>query len=514
MLMKLRKKRIKDLIENAENNNEKSKSQYNSDEKSQKHVIILGNSIVKHLNGWEMTRELKNCKVKVMSFSGATADCMTDYMKPSLRENPNHFILHLGTNDLISNNSAKCIAESIIEKAVYLKNDKHDVSISSIVLRKDNLKNKVDEVNNNLKEMCTEKNIFLIDHSKSIKQRHINRSKVHLNMKGSTVLGKTFVNHISSIFNCRLTNCTENSGDEYMSKHSYADDLKYICLDNLNKLVIVHLNINSIRNKFDFFLEKIKGNVDILMLSETKLDDSFPMGQFLIDNFSEPIRVDRNKNGGGILLYIREDIPSNILSFETLPIKGFYVEINLHKKKWLLSCSYNPDKGNINNHLAALSKSLDIYSSEFDHFIVLGDFNVGVDNNEMKDLCLNYNLKSLICVPTCYKNPDNPSCIDLILTNSPGSFQSSCAIETGLSDFHKMTVTVMKTSFQKLKPRVIIYRDYDSFCNEVYRDNLTEELSKQNFEENSLEKFLYTCRVILDRQAPRKKKYVVIKLLL
>ena len=106
------------------------------------------------------------------------------------------------------------------------------------------------------------------------------------------------------------------------------------------------------------------------------------MGQFLIDNFSEP---------GGILLYIRENI-----SFETLPIEGFYVEINLHKKKWLLSCSYNPDKGNIDNHLAALSKSLDIYSSEFDHFIVLGDFNVGVDNNEMKDFCLNYNLKFII----------------------------------------------------------------------------------------------------------------------
>ena len=58
-----------------------------------------------------------------------------------------------------------------------------------------------------------------------------------------------------------------------MSKHSYADDLKYIRLDNLNKLVIAHLNINSIRNKFDFFVEKIKGNVDILMISETKLDD-------------------------------------------------------------------------------------------------------------------------------------------------------------------------------------------------------------------------------------------------
>ena len=110
-----------------------------------------------------------------------------------------------------------------------------------------------------------------------------------------------------------------------MYKHSHADDLKYIRLDNLNKLVIAHLNINSIRNKLDLLVEKTKGNVDILMMSETKLDDSFPMVQFLIDSFSEPIRLDRNKNGGGILLYIREDIPSNILSFETLPIKDFYV---------------------------------------------------------------------------------------------------------------------------------------------------------------------------------------------
>ena len=58
-----------------------------------------------------------------------------------------------------------------------------------------------------------------------------------------------------------------------MSKHSYADDLKYIRLDNLKKLVIVHLNINFIRNKFDFLVGKIKGDVDILMISETKLDD-------------------------------------------------------------------------------------------------------------------------------------------------------------------------------------------------------------------------------------------------
>ena len=70
-----------------------------------------------------------------------------------------------------------------------------------------------------------------------------------------------------------------------------------------------------------------------------------------------------------------------------------------------------------------------------------------------------YDLRSLIKVPTCYKNPVKPSCIDLLLTNRPKSFQNSSVLETGLSDFYKMTVTVMKTAFEKLKPRVSYFRN-------------------------------------------------------
>ena len=59
--------------------------------------------------------------------------------------------------------------------------------------------------------------------------------------------------------------------------------LKSIRIRNLNKIVIGHLNINSLRNKFDFLVTQVKGYIDILMISETKLDESFPIGQFLID---------------------------------------------------------------------------------------------------------------------------------------------------------------------------------------------------------------------------------------
>ena len=58
----------------------------------------------------------------------------------------------------------------------------------------------------------------------------------------------------------------------------------------------------------------------------------------------------------------------------------------------------------------------------------------------MESFCESYRFKSLIKDPNCFKNPENPSCIDQILTNSPYSFQYSCVIETDLSDFHKMIV--------------------------------------------------------------------------
>ena len=89
------------------------------------------------------------------------------------------------------------------------------------------------------------------------------------------------------------------------------------------------------------------------------------------------------------------------------------------------------------------------------------------------------NLNSLIKQPTCFKNPENSSCIDLILTNKPRSFQNTCVIETGLSDFHRMTVSVLKTHFRKLPPKVITGRGFKKFENERFMDSLKLTLNSQ-----------------------------------
>ena len=150
--------------------------------------------------------------------------------------------------------------------------------------------------------------------------------------------------------------------------------------------MVAHLNINSLRIKFDSFEQKITGNVETLMISETKLDNSFPDGQFLIKGYSKPYRIDRNCHGGGIMLYIRADIPSNHLSTESLPMEDCYVKIDLQKKKWLLCCSYNPNE----NTIKILHNDLALYSSKYENFIVLGDFNVCMDNSDMSLFCDTY----------------------------------------------------------------------------------------------------------------------------
>ena len=148
-------------------------------------------------------------------------------------------------------------------------------------------------------------------------------------------------------------------------------------------------------------------------------------------------------------------------------------------------------------------------SAEYEHFIIMGDFNTEVTQMSMMVSCHSYEFKNLIKDATCYKNLENPSCIDLILTNNPNSFQNSGVIEIGLSDFHKMTVTVMKTRFEKLKPNVMHYRDYRKFSNERFRKNLISHLSTENIrvDFNGMEKFLQICIKTLDELASQKKKY-------
>ena len=163
------------------------------------------------------------------------------------------------------------------------------------------------------------------------------------------------------------------------------------------------------------------------MISETKLHSLFRNTQFYMKSYSKPYRLDRNRKEGGIILYVREDIFSKLInsSCTNHDKEYFLVELNLRKQKWLIICNYNPHKTRIKEHLESISKEIESHSSKYDNFLLLGDFNSEPTEEAMKSFCQIYNSKNLLGKPTSYKNPTNPLCVDLILTNKPRRFHNS-----------------------------------------------------------------------------------------
>ena len=107
------------------------------------------------------------------------------------------------------------------------------------------------------------------------------------------------------------------------------------------------------------------------------------------------------------------------------------------------------NKNNTSHFLKQISKKLDSNIKKIENVILIGDFNANQKDHSLITFCETYNLQNMVNEPTCYKNPDNPSSIDVILTNRRISFHSTTAIETGLSDHHKLIITVLNGKFIK-----------------------------------------------------------------
>ena len=155
------------------------------------------------------------------------------------------------------------------------------------------------------------------------------------------------------------------------------DHMKILRLKNPKKVMLGHLNINSIQNKFTGIMDLVKENLDIFLISETKIDSSFPDAQFYYEGYSAPHRRDRSMGAGGLLMYVNDDIPSRMLKEHYSPdnIEIICVEINLRKQKWVIIGIYRPPNMNLAYFLDNLGRITDFYSQKYDIIVILGDFN-------------------------------------------------------------------------------------------------------------------------------------------
>ena len=146
--------------------------------------------------------------------------------------------------------------------------------------------------------------------------------------------------------------------------------------------------------------------------------------------------------------------------------------------------------------MESMSNAAESLSSKYENFFIIGDFKAQATDTSVKDFCAIYSFKHLIKETTYYKTPINPKCIDFMLTNRQQGFQNFCVIETGFSDFHQMTVTVLRSYFLKAEPKIIMYRNYRKFSNNEFRSiiNTKNENLQNSYDTFTIPlEFFYEC---------------------
>ena len=305
-----------------------------------------------------------------------------------------------------------------------------------------------------------------------------------------------------------------------LDRTSYVNEsLKSLCSDHDNlckqrlayprNIIVGQLNVNSLRNKFESIQEMLAKNLDVLLLTETKLDESFPSAQFSVQGF-KTIRKDRNKDGGGLLLYINENIASREVSIALQNIEALRnievlaIELNIKNTKWLLIGAYKPPIMPKDYFLNTLSLFLNKSTLNYNNILVFGDLNMTPEDNHLADFMDIFNLSNLSNKPTCFKSVNNPTCIDVFLTTKKNSFMNCSTFETGISDFHKLTSIMFRSHYIKASPKTKLYRDYKNFDEQKFNKNLKEKLENSKNLDYAI--FQISFLRILNEFAPVKKK--------
>ena len=162
-----------------------------------KEVFIIDDLMTKYVNGREISR---NNPVKVKSHPGATTNDFIDYVRPTVRKKPNLIIIHSGTNDIQNSvNTLQKIRKVISSIKEHDTDDNIKIALSSIIHRSDHdFEDKINETNRKLENLCKGKGMIFINNS-NIDSTCLNRSKLHLNKSGTSLLIKNFSKAVNSV---------------------------------------------------------------------------------------------------------------------------------------------------------------------------------------------------------------------------------------------------------------------------------------------------------------------------
>lgn len=291
-------------------------------------------------------------------------------------------------------------------------------------------------------------------------------------------------------------------------------------ISNPRNCITGSLNINSLRYKFPTIKYMLENALlDVLALCETKLDGSFPDGQFCIKEYTTH-RKDRNSNGGGVMLIARSDLPQRrrhdvekCIDDLGTGFEHIVVEITMNSsERWFYVSGYKPPNVSAIYMKDSLALLCDMLLNESANVVILGDYNTDFTNsNALTDVCSSFELVNLVTSPTCFKTTKG-TLLDLCLVSNPQRFKKVSNVECWLSDCHNMICLPTKMSVPRKSPVTIKYRSYKHFVKEAYLNDLFDLFNIMQTINGSANDLMYAfndlLRKVVDFHAPIKNKTI------
>ena len=220
---------------------------------------------------------------------------------------------------------------------------------------------------------------------------------------------------------------------------------------------------------------------DILVLSETKIDNSYPDSQFYVKGF-KLYRQDRTNFGGGLIVYARSDLlTKRVKNAKTTGLESITIEVRTARNspRFILAGLYRPPKITKDIWTSELERLIELISKLSDDYTLLGDLNCNIlePDKEPKlgrhllNLCDVYNLKCLINKPTGI-TPSSETLIDVVFTSNRRKFLRAGAFNPDISDHH-LVYAITRGSCPKWVPKTTIRRSFKKFDPKKYNEDIS-----------------------------------------
>ncbi|CAG2251654.1 unnamed protein product [Mytilus edulis] len=256
-------------------------------------------------------------------------------------------------------------------------------------------------------------------------------------------------NSFSSLSSSLIYQNDTSASDESPSESDVFDQLRELKKRHPMQFTCAYLNINSLRHKFCLIEDLLSSSlVEMLFIAETKIDSSFPDAQFRVNDY-HLWRADRNQNGGGLVAYARSDLVCDRkCNLEFNSVESICVDLFVNNRKWLITGLYRPPSMSNSEFIKDFIDTFDKASTKYDYILMLGDLNydmlVNEKSNTLKDAWDVCDLTNLVHEPTCHTKGNNPSLIDVVLTNKSSLCMNIRNFNTGISDVHNMISVQIK----------------------------------------------------------------------